>query len=128
MPLIRTWSAQAQQGFATINVTFECPFFNELVAPHGMLNGDFEAHALWDYYGAALKAYMMAKNNFVYEDEPSRVFDRETAKQLFKNTANKHGVRPDKMVNYWPMIHSQRLLMKGSDHLPEEFQFRYWGV
>lgn len=125
--LTRKWSAVLDHGVHKINMTFECPFFNEFVIPNGALTSDFEAHALWHYYGIALKAYDMAKANAVYEDELSRLFTIETARILFMNTANQHGVSPAKMVNFWPMIHRQRIAMGGGDQLPEQFQFRYWG-
>lgn len=126
--LTRKWTANAKQGPVAIAVTFECPFFDELVSPRGALNSDFEAHALWAYYGIALINFNNAKNNLVYEDELSREFTVATARILFQNTANQHNVRPDKMVNYWPMIHRQRIAMGGKDDLPEQFQFRYWGM
>lgn len=126
MTIIRRWTAEVEQNFSTLSVTFECPFFDELIEPNGRLTRHFECHALWDYYGNALRAYEMAKANIVYEDELSRVFDLTTARQLFLSIAKKHGVRPQDMVNFWPHVERQRIAMGGKDHLPEEFQFRYW--
>lgn len=128
MPLIRKWSSQLQAAFSTITVEFQCPFFNEFVQPFGALNEDFEAHALWDYYGNALVAHQRAKANLVMEDELSLVFDIRTARNLFQSKAAQHGVRPDRMVRYWPMIHQQRIRMGGKDQLPDEFEFKFWGV
>lgn len=113
-------------------VVFEAPFFHELLPGSneytGVLSRDFEAHALWHYLGAAMQAYEMAKNNIVYEDDLSRKFDRETARNLFISICNVHQVSPAKTVRFWDMIDSQRrALGAGSEDLPAEYKFRYWG-
>lgn len=127
MVQLRRWSARIEHGLSTTTITFECPYFDEFVQPHGCLSRQFECHALWDYYGNALRAYDMARKNIVLESELSRVFTVQTARDLFISIAKKHGVRPEDMVNYWPFVDRQRIAMGGSDHLPEQFQFRYWG-
>jgi hypothetical protein len=128
MPIIRTWTAQQEHGVHKITVNFECLYFNEfLMANGGMLSRDFEAHALFDYYGCALIAHDRAKNNLVLETDLSLKFDVATARQLFQSKANQHGVRPDNMVRFWPMIMRQQIAMGGTDHLPEIYKFRYWG-
>lgn len=126
MVQIRKWEATLDQGISTIRVTFEAPYFDELISPRGCLTPHFECHALWDYYGNALRAYDMAKSNLVEESELSRRFNLDDARALFLSIAQKHGVRPQDMVNYWPMVDRQRIAMGGMDHLPENMQFRYW--
>lgn len=128
MPMVRVWSAELKADFSTITVRFECPFYQEFLEPDGALNRDYEAHALWDYYCMALTAQKRAKANLVYEDELSLRWDIGIARNLFQTTANKHGVRPDRMVKYWPMIERQRFRMGGSDDLPDQFKFHFWGV
>lgn len=124
----RKWTASTNVGFATMAITFEAPFFDDfLIKNGGALNNDFEAHALFHYFGVALQAYTRAKDNLVLEEEHSIIFNVDKARQLFKSIADQHGVSPEKMVNYWPMIHRQRIAMGGKDQLPEQFQFRYWG-
>ena len=128
MPITRYWSAKMEHGVQAVRVQFECPFFNELLMSNGgCLSRDFEAHALWDYYGCALQSAEKAKRNLVEESEVSICFDQATARNLFIAKANQHGVRPDAMVRFWPMMHRQRIALGGKDQLPEEFQFHYWG-
>lgn len=128
MPLTRIWQAKREHQGMSILVNFECPWFEELLVKNGgALTNNYEAHALFDYYGCALKAYDMAKRNIVLEEDLSRKFDREIARQLFQSKANQHGVRPDDMTKFWGIVMAQQTVMGGRDHLPEEFKFQYWG-
>lgn len=128
MPAIRYRSAILEQGSSRIHVRLECPYYSEFLLENGgCFPNSFEVMALWDYYGAALIAHDRAKRNIVMEDELSLVFDVEMARNLFKGIANKHGVNPADMVNYWPFIMRQQWAMGGMDHLPDWAKFHYWG-
>jgi hypothetical protein len=114
------------------NLTMEAPFFVELLTSENSdtarLSSDHEAHALWHYLGAASTALRAAQNNFVYEDDRSLIFTKETARALFIAIANVHQVEPGKMVKFWDMIDRQRVALgAGSEDLPAEMKFKYWG-
>lgn len=126
--LIRKWTASANGLF----VTFECPFYNELLPAeneYGRLPRDFEAHALWQYWGLATIAFLRAKANLVDESELSLKFRPDPeARALFNSVANIHGVSPSKMIRYWDVVERQRMALGGtSTELPEEFKFKFWG-
>lgn len=125
MPILRRWSPKK----SPIPVTFECPFYEELLTnkERGCLSRDFEAHALWEYYGLASIQYERAKSNLVDESELSEVFDPTRARLLFTAVSNKHGCKPQAMIRFWPMIMRQRIALGGDDTLPDQFKFRYWG-
>jgi hypothetical protein len=88
-------------------IHFSGPIFTQLIVgqtPEGRLPIDAAAHALWNYYGIAVKAFRAVKENIVYEDEPSRRFNHES---VFRGIAMAYGVKPDEMARYWPLIYKQ---------------------
>jgi len=112
----------------TLKMQFQ--YFDQLLrsnAENGRLTREFECHALWHYYVLACASYDAAKKNFVEESDLSRVFNDETAKNIFLGVANNYGVKPADMVKFWPIIHQQRIALGGDDNLPRRFQFEYWG-
>lgn len=111
-------------------ITMHAPYFDTLLrssAEDGRLSREPECHALWYYYGMATKAYNDAKDNVVLEEDASRVFNRDVAKQLFTSIANMYQVKPADMVKFWPIVQMQRIALGANDTLPAEFRFEYWG-
>lgn len=110
-------------------VTMEVPYFTELLMneKQGRLPREVGAHALWYYYCLAANAYKRAKDNLVYEDELSLIFNRATAENIFVSVANMYGTDCAKMVKFWPPIEKQRIALKLDEILPEEFKFKFWG-
>lgn len=126
MTLIRKWQPKG----APSGLWMEAPFYDQLLAStgeKGCLSRDFEAHALWEYYGLAVAQFERAKNNIVAEDELSQVFDRTVARRIFEGVANKHGVKPMDMVKFWPLVERQVRALGGVDNLPGEYKFTFWG-
>lgn len=123
----RRWTASVKGG---PSVTFECPYFDELLPSEnefGVLTRDLECHALWHYYGLALLQYKRAKANLVEESELSLVFNQVIARNIFQGVAQQHGVNPEKMLRFWPVVNRQRIALGGGNDLPEEFKFQFWG-
>lgn len=106
------------------------PYFTDLLRANseiGRLSREAEAHSLWYYYILATKAYNDAKDNVVLEEDASRVFNRDVAKQLFTSIANMYQVKPADMVKFWPIVQQQRIALGANDTLPSEFKFEFWG-
>lgn len=126
MTIMMRRSIQTPGG--TMIMTFA--FFDQLLRSNseiGRLTREHECHALWYYYCIATKAYNDAQMNIVDEEDRSRIFDRETARNMFGSVANMYGVSPAAMVRFWPIIHQQRIAMGGVDGLPDQFKFAFWG-
>ena len=114
-------------------VSFHAVYFDELLSQPsdplhvGRLPQDLEAHALFQYYVLASKAFKEAKDNLVYEDEKSRVFPLERARRLLESVAFMYGTTPSRMVRYWEAIDAQRraLGFNSNADLPVQYRFRF---
>jgi len=115
-------------------VTFTPPYFHEYVFGHKdaiagkcKLPEDKGAHALFYYNLLAYKNLQEAKENLVYEDEPSRFFPLEKARKLLESIAVMYAVTPGEMVRYWDAVIAQRRALGFSENadLPHRYRFRF---
>jgi hypothetical protein len=80
-------------------------YFAYLKENGGALPRDLPAHALMTYYGFVSIQYEEAKDNLVYEHEPSlEIHARNTAESV----ASLYDVTLETMFNYWSAITAQR--------------------
>lgn len=108
-------------------VIFEVPYYEELLMnnENGRLSTDLACHALWTYYGQAMVQLKKAKENLVYEDEPSQVFNQTVATRMLANVSNMYGTPIIDMIKYWDCIERQRIALGGGDTLPSEYKFQF---
>lgn len=102
---------------------FNAPYFDELLVgtAEGCLPKEPAAHALWHYYGIALKAWDNSNHQEIYEGDPDADFHAEA---VFKGIAMAHGCNPDDMLQYWSAVEAQAMML-GSERtaLPPKFKF-----
>lgn len=110
-------------------VVFEVPYYSELLMnnENGRLQKDLACHALWTYYGQALTQLRKAKQNIVYEDELSQVFNIDVATRMISAISNMYGTPILDMIKYWDAVERQRIALGGGETLPNEYKFQFSG-